>query len=166
MWGKSLYFFVGHWFNVFKKSDHELSAHMFYLFLPWIVDIHFKTVNLSVQFSERIWPIGAEGCLMFLFLQYVSSNKSYLLLFLPRHRLCPHSVIWFTINVHNLHSHCCLSTPGLIWSRYSLVIIPKNWNLFCVNFFVGSAGASQLYRIWRFVVHLHDLADQSPASTN
>ncbi|XP_075963039.1 mitochondrial pyruvate carrier 2b [Anarhichas minor] len=43
-----------------------------------------------------------------------------------------------------------LTATGLIWSRYSLVIIPKNWNLFLVNFFLGSAGASQLYRIWRF----------------
>lgn len=43
-----------------------------------------------------------------------------------------------------------LTATGLIWSRYSLVIIPKNWNLFAVNFFVGSAGISQLYRIWSF----------------
>ncbi|XP_049584227.1 mitochondrial pyruvate carrier 2b [Syngnathus scovelli] len=43
-----------------------------------------------------------------------------------------------------------LTATGLIWSRYSLVIIPKNWNLFAVNFFLGSAGASQLYRIWRY----------------
>ncbi|XP_026232249.1 mitochondrial pyruvate carrier 2b [Anabas testudineus] len=43
-----------------------------------------------------------------------------------------------------------LTATGLIWSRYSLVIIPKNWNLFAVNFFVGAAGASQLYRIWRY----------------
>ncbi|XP_030913998.1 mitochondrial pyruvate carrier 2 [Geospiza fortis] len=43
-----------------------------------------------------------------------------------------------------------LMATGLIWSRYSLVIIPKNWSLFAVNFFVGSAGASQLFRIWRY----------------
>uniref|UniRef100_UPI003AAE1117 mitochondrial pyruvate carrier 2b isoform X1 n=1 Tax=Centroberyx gerrardi TaxID=166262 RepID=UPI003AAE1117 len=43
-----------------------------------------------------------------------------------------------------------LTATGLIWSRYSLVIIPKNWNLFAVNFFVGGAGGSQLYRIWRY----------------
>lgn len=43
-----------------------------------------------------------------------------------------------------------LTATGLIWSRYSLVIIPKNWNLFCVNFFLGCAGGSQLYRIWRY----------------
>ncbi|KAK1797842.1 hypothetical protein P4O66_008186 [Electrophorus voltai] len=43
-----------------------------------------------------------------------------------------------------------LTATGLIWSRYSLVIIPKNWNLFAVNFFVGGAGGSQLYRIWKY----------------
>uniref|UniRef100_A0A8D0Z006 Mitochondrial pyruvate carrier n=1 Tax=Sus scrofa TaxID=9823 RepID=A0A8D0Z006_PIG len=36
-----------------------------------------------------------------------------------------------------------LMATGFIWSRYSLVIIPKNWSLFAVNFFVGTAGASQ-----------------------
>lgn len=43
-----------------------------------------------------------------------------------------------------------LYPTGLIWSRYSLVIIPKNWGLFTVNFFVGCAGGSQLFRIWRY----------------
>jgi hypothetical protein len=37
---------------------------------------------------------------------------------------------------------------GVIWSRYSLVIIPKNWGLFFVNGFLGLAGANQLVRIW------------------
>uniref|UniRef100_A0A8C7DIK0 Mitochondrial pyruvate carrier n=1 Tax=Oncorhynchus kisutch TaxID=8019 RepID=A0A8C7DIK0_ONCKI len=40
-----------------------------------------------------------------------------------------------------------LTATCLTWSRYSLVIIPKNWNFF-VNLFVGSAGISQLYRIF------------------
>ncbi|CAN9497621.1 unnamed protein product [Ophioblennius macclurei] len=43
-----------------------------------------------------------------------------------------------------------LTATGLIWSRYSLVIIPKNWNLFAVNFFLGAAGSNQLFRIWRY----------------
>nr|XP_005993460.1 PREDICTED: mitochondrial pyruvate carrier 2 isoform X2 [Latimeria chalumnae] len=43
-----------------------------------------------------------------------------------------------------------LTATGLIWSRYSLVIIPKVWNLFAVNFFVGCAGGTQLFRIWRY----------------
>ncbi len=30
-----------------------------------------------------------------------------------------------------------LAATGLIWSRYSLVIIPKNWSLFSVNVFVA-----------------------------
>ncbi|XP_023866444.2 mitochondrial pyruvate carrier 2 [Salvelinus sp. IW2-2015] len=41
-----------------------------------------------------------------------------------------------------------LMTTGVIWSRYSLVIIPKNWGLFFVNGFLGLAGANQLVRIW------------------
>lgn len=50
-----------------------------------------------------------------------------------------------------------LTATGVIWSRFSLVIIPKNWNLFAVNFFLGGAGGSQLYRIWR---HNQSLAEQ------
>ncbi|KAK1902942.1 Mitochondrial pyruvate carrier 2 [Dissostichus eleginoides] len=38
--------------------------------------------------------------------------------------------------------------PDLV--QILVVITPKNWNLFCVNFFLGAAGSSQLYRIWRF----------------
>uniref|UniRef100_A0A8B9GUD0 Mitochondrial pyruvate carrier n=1 Tax=Astyanax mexicanus TaxID=7994 RepID=A0A8B9GUD0_ASTMX len=38
-----------------------------------------------------------------------------------------------------------------IWSRYCLVIIPKNWALFAVNFFLGMCGTIQLFRIWRWV---------------
>lgn len=53
-----------------------------------------------------------------------------------------------------------LMATGLIWSRYSLVIIPKNWSLFAVNFFVGAAGASQLFRIWRYNQELQAKANK------
>ncbi|KAK6325590.1 hypothetical protein J4Q44_G00049320 [Coregonus suidteri] len=43
-----------------------------------------------------------------------------------------------------------LMVTGVIWSRYSLVIIPKNWGLFFVNGFLGLAGANQLVRIWMY----------------
>ncbi|XP_078415814.1 mitochondrial pyruvate carrier 2b [Cetorhinus maximus] len=43
-----------------------------------------------------------------------------------------------------------LCATGLIWSRYSLVIIPKNWSLFAVNFFLGCAGCIQLVRIAKY----------------
>lgn len=34
--------------------------------------------------------------------------------------------------------------------RYSLVITPVNYSLAAVNFFVGSTGLAQLYRMWDF----------------
>ncbi|XP_063850921.1 mitochondrial pyruvate carrier 2-like isoform X2 [Scylla paramamosain] len=40
-----------------------------------------------------------------------------------------------------------LAATGTIWSRYSLVIIPKNWYLFSVNMFVAGTGIYQLCRI-------------------
>ncbi|KAH7637504.1 mitochondrial pyruvate carrier 2 [Dermatophagoides farinae] len=40
-----------------------------------------------------------------------------------------------------------LAATGLIWSRYSLVIIPKNWSLFSVNFFVALTQVTQMGRI-------------------
>ncbi|XP_045075524.1 mitochondrial pyruvate carrier 2-like [Coregonus clupeaformis] len=43
-----------------------------------------------------------------------------------------------------------LMVTGVIWSRYSLVIIPKNWGLFFVNGFLGLAGANQFVRIWMY----------------
>lgn len=39
-----------------------------------------------------------------------------------------------------------LCTTGFIWSRYSLVIIPKNWSLFLVNFSLGLTGTYHLGR--------------------
>ncbi|XP_068221042.1 uncharacterized protein [Palaemon carinicauda] len=43
-----------------------------------------------------------------------------------------------------------LAATGIIWSRYSLVIIPKNWGLFSVNLFVAFIGLYQLSRIYRW----------------
>ncbi|KAF6772947.1 hypothetical protein AHF37_08080 [Paragonimus kellicotti] len=45
------------------------------------------------------------------------------------------------------YQSCALAATGLIWSRYSLVIIPKNWNLFSVNIFLAVTGLFQLGRI-------------------
>ncbi|ETN61373.1 brain protein 44 [Anopheles darlingi] len=41
-----------------------------------------------------------------------------------------------------------LAATGIIWSRYSLVIIPKNWGLFSVNVFVAGTQIVQLYRAY------------------
>ncbi|XP_021933052.1 mitochondrial pyruvate carrier 2-like, partial [Zootermopsis nevadensis] len=39
-----------------------------------------------------------------------------------------------------------LSATGLVWSRYSMVIIPKNYSLFSVNVFVALTGLYSLGR--------------------
>ncbi|KAG1689682.1 Mitochondrial pyruvate carrier 4 [Phytophthora capsici] len=39
---------------------------------------------------------------------------------------------------------------GLIWSRYSTVITPVNWNLLAVNFFMAGTGVVQLYRRFEY----------------
>lgn len=43
-----------------------------------------------------------------------------------------------------------LAATGLIWSRYSLVIIPKNWSLFSVNVFVALTACYQLFRAFKY----------------
>lgn len=42
-----------------------------------------------------------------------------------------------------------LMLTGLIWSRYSMVIIPKNYSLFAVNVFVFGTSAIQCSRIFQ-----------------
>ncbi|XP_030373508.1 mitochondrial pyruvate carrier 2 [Scaptodrosophila lebanonensis] len=43
-----------------------------------------------------------------------------------------------------------LAATGIIWSRYSLVIIPKNYGLFAVNLFVGLTQCVQLARAYNY----------------
>jgi hypothetical protein len=39
-----------------------------------------------------------------------------------------------------------VTATGIIWSRYSFVITPVNYNLFSVNAFMAVTGSYQLYR--------------------
>eukprot|EP00210_Caulerpa_lentillifera_P008203 g7832.t2 len=41
---------------------------------------------------------------------------------------------------------CAIAATGLIWSRYSMVITPVNYNLLAVNAFMAVTGLYQLYR--------------------
>ncbi|GAB2230000.1 hypothetical protein Droror1_Dr00014256 [Drosera rotundifolia] len=43
-----------------------------------------------------------------------------------------------------------VACTGLVWSRYSLVITPKNWNLFSVNVAMAGTGLYQLSRKLKF----------------
>ncbi|KAJ1855891.1 Mitochondrial pyruvate carrier subunit [Coemansia sp. RSA 1822] len=40
-----------------------------------------------------------------------------------------------------------LAATGLIWTRWSTIITPKNYSLATVNFFVGCTAAYQLARV-------------------
>lgn len=43
-----------------------------------------------------------------------------------------------------------LAATGAIWSRYSVVITPKNYSLLSVNVFVALTQGMQLYRAMKF----------------
>jgi len=47
----------------------------------------------------------------------------------------------------SVSQNVALAATGFIWVRWSFVIIPKNYSLAAVNFFVGMSGLSQLGRI-------------------
>ena len=52
----------------------------------------------------------------------------------------------FKLNVF-VYFAASLAATGLVWTRYSMVIIPKNYPLFSVNFFVALTNVGQLIRI-------------------
>ncbi|XP_032818038.1 mitochondrial pyruvate carrier 2-like [Petromyzon marinus] len=56
----------------------------------------------------------------------------------------------------SLYQNSVLGLSGFLWSRYSFVIIPKNINMFCVNFFLGCCGTGQLIRIFNYRRSLKD----------
>jgi len=47
----------------------------------------------------------------------------------------------------SVSQNIALAATGMIWVRYSFVIIPVNYSLAAVNFFVGATGVGQLARI-------------------
>jgi len=51
-----------------------------------------------------------------------------------------------------------LAATGVIWSRYSLVIIPKNYGLFSVNVFVALTQILQLYRAFTFKKKVEEIS--------
>lgn len=57
-----------------------------------------------------------------------------------------------------------LFATGVIWSRYSLVIIPKNYSLFSVNVFVALTQVIQLYRAFNHAREQEALAKTAVAA--
>lgn len=54
-----------------------------------------------------------------------------------------------------------LGITGLIWTRYSLAITPKNWSLFSVNLFVA---CTALYQVSRAVIYQREQAAKEAAA--
>ncbi|KYM96415.1 PREDICTED: mitochondrial pyruvate carrier 3-like [Cyphomyrmex costatus] len=54
------------------------------------------------------------------------------------------------VNKISISQSCALGITGLIWTRYSLVITPRNWNLFSVNLFVAFTAIYQITRALRY----------------
>lgn len=54
-----------------------------------------------------------------------------------------------------------LAMTGVIWTRYSLAITPKNWSLFSVNFFVACTALYQIGRAIKYQREQAALADQT-----
>lgn len=50
----------------------------------------------------------------------------------------------------SLPQQTALCLTGFIWTRYSMVITPVNWNLFAVNIILAITGSYQLYRKVRY----------------
>nr|GMD20815.1 mitochondrial pyruvate carrier 4 [Ipomoea batatas] len=58
-----------------------------------------------------------------------------------------YNIIFLPIAVIN---YAAVTATGVIWSRYSTVITPKNWNLFSVNVAMAGTGIYQLTRKIRY----------------
>ncbi|CAH2078272.1 unnamed protein product [Thlaspi arvense] len=56
----------------------------------------------------------------------------------------------------SLPQQIAVTCTGVIWSRYSMVITPKNWNLFSVNVAMAGTGIYQLTRKIK-----HDFASEA-----
>eukprot|EP00742_Colponemidia_sp_Colp-10_P001145 GILJ01001235.1.p1 GENE.GILJ01001235.1~~GILJ01001235.1.p1 ORF type:complete len:125 (+),score=15.72 GILJ01001235.1:50-424(+) len=51
---------------------------------------------------------------------------------------------------------------GIIWSRYSTQVIPKNWTLLSVNLFMALSAGAQLYRKYMFELERKERIVSSP----
>ncbi|XP_078578026.1 mitochondrial pyruvate carrier 2-like [Branchiostoma floridae x Branchiostoma japonicum] len=65
----------------------------------------------------------------------------------------------------SVYQSSALAATGVIWSRYSFVIIPVNYNLFSVNIFVAATGFFQLSRIYMYRKSLKELPPAEEAET-
>ncbi|XP_017759731.1 PREDICTED: mitochondrial pyruvate carrier 3-like [Eufriesea mexicana] len=64
-------------------------------------------------------------------------------------------------NQISISQSSALGITGLIWTRYSLAITPKNWSLFSVNLFVA---ITALYQVSRGIMYQKEQASLNEAA--
>eukprot|EP00126_Sphaerothecum_destruens_P005700 Sdes_comp18971_c0_seq3m9501 len=105
-------------------------------------------MNLLTRFESKLSPKSAS------FLNHPAGPKT-IFFWAPLAKWC--LVIAGIVDIQrpvetmSLTQQVALAATGMIWSRYSLVIIPKNWSLFAVNIFVGLTGFYQTVRVVRYL---------------
>ena len=104
-----------------RSTDHKVRIGS--IFLLFYLVLHFS------KFSGTR-PTGLGLCIP-------APNQIYKLLFRPADKL-------------SLNQSVSLTATGAIWSRYSMVVIPKNWVLFSVNFALAITGLIQVARILHY----------------
>lgn len=65
-------------------------------------------------------------------------------------------------NQLSISQSASLFVTGCIWSRYTLVIIPKNYSLFAVNVFLAMAQMIQLGRAYNYSVTQESAEKEAP----
>jgi len=107
--------------NALTKLDHRLQARMSaQLKAKWNHPAGMKTIHF--------WAPAFKWSLV------VAGLSDY---FRPPEKL-------------SMNQSASLAATGMIWSRYSMVVIPKNWLLFSVNIALGVTGIFQVARILNY----------------
>lgn len=116
-----------------------------------LLGIHLMSLNRSTPyFCCHNMPSHVSVCLSF-----ISFSISFFSLY-PS--LLLFSFIFWAATKHAFKLFVtALAATGVIWSRYSLVIHPVNYNLFSVNIMVGATAIYQLQRLFRYAAASHGL---------
>ncbi|KAE9461626.1 hypothetical protein C3L33_06467, partial [Rhododendron williamsianum] len=72
-----------------------------------------------------------------------SLNPRYLLVVVEEAPMAAEVTLYLSCPCHLVTA---VAATGIVWSRYSTIITPKNWNLFSVNVAMAGTGLYQLSR--------------------
>ncbi|KAL8560223.1 hypothetical protein ACOMHN_021717 [Nucella lapillus] len=141
-----------------RQLQAEVSAHYGRSLLNLVKNKGFVLLNFS--YAELTMtgylPVGFEFAAELTFPESEGTSSGLLnafaqlsgiILTMSMRAMMEHvSVFWANITV-TIILLCGAIITCLIWSRYSLSIIPKNYSLFSVNLVVGLLGLYQVFRV-------------------